>query len=548
MKKFCVVFSLLMSTMVFTACGAGIKYSSDSNSSNSSGSKQTKNAELVDLGSDPQAYMLYGTYRNEEMYKDDSDLDDHADDYDYMTLQLEDSEEYEVQVFPMELQADTDFLDYRIGGKTDKELKEEVGLTDQQISVLHEYWQYDHIQARYIDREKYSEDGEYSYSTNNSFQFAYEVVGNKVYMGLEAMITDEADDTKPVAYYVQDRKDWIEYSYGFDGLDLILSKDGKSTRLRAFDILNAEKKNEGLYEWGYAKNSTSGYDGIIHLILSTEEGYDSSIEWSDGRRGENVTTKIDGNRFTLTWDSTYRYGYDLGESEEGEGGELTGIFLISNRPNGGLDGGLSICIDGKWYPYVYDSTAYWDDELSDNLGTDADVSSMSEDELGELKENQTAVSSGLMGAFKEQGLDSTKIDESTGTVQMDNNVLFAWDKADLSEEGKAYLDQFLAAYVPVISSAIEDGKVSTIVVEGYTDSAGDEAYNLKLSEERAKTVADYIKAGYPELTNAIEVVGNGANNLILDGEGKEDVASIKTCRSQICPEDRVMIKIKHKII
>lgn len=525
MKKFCVVFSLLMSTMVFTACGAGIKYSSDSNSSNSSGSKQTKNAELVDLGSDPQAYMLYGTYRNEEMYKDDSDLDDHADDYDYMTLQLEDSEEYEVQVFPMELQADTDFLDYRIGGKTDKELKEEVGLTDQQISVLHEYWQYDHIQARYIDREKYSEDGEYSYSTNNSFQFAYEVVGNKVYMGLEAMITDEADDTKPVAYYVQDRKDWIEYSYGFDGLDLILSKDGKSTRLRAFDILNAEKKNEGLYEWGYAKNSTSGYDGIVHLILSTEEGYDSSIEWSDGRRGENVTTKIDGNRFTLTWDSTYRYNYDLGESEEGEGGKITGIFLITNRPNGGMDGGLSICVDGKWYPYVCDSTAYWNGELSDNLETDADVSSMSEDELGELKENQTAVSSGLMGAFKEQGLDSTKIDESTGTVQMDNNVLFAWDKADLSEEGKAYLDQFLAAYVPVISSAIEDGKVSTIVVEGYTDSAGDEAYNLKLSEERAKTVADYIKAGYPELTNAIEVVGNGANNLILDGEGKEDAAA-----------------------
>lgn len=525
MKKFCVLFSLLMSTMVFTACGAGIKYSSDSNSSNSSGSKQTKNAELVDLGSDPQAYMLYGTYRNEEMYKDDSDLDDHADDYDYMTLQLEDSEEYEVQVFPMELQADTDFLDYRIGGKTDKELKEEVGLTDQQISVLHEYWQYDHIQARYIDREKYSEDGEYSYSTNNSFQFAYEVVGNKVYMGLEAMITDEADDTKPVAYYVQDRKDWIEYSYGFDGLDLILSKDGKSTRLRAFDILNAEKKNEGLYEWGYAKNSTSGYDGIVHLILSTEEGYDSSIEWSDGRRGENVTTKIDGNRFTLTWDSTYRYNYDLGESEEGEGGKITGIFLITNRPNGGMDGGLSICVDGKWYPYVYDSTAYWNGELSDNLETDADVSSMSEDELGELKENQTAVSSGLMGAFKEQGLDSTKIDESTGTVQMDNNVLFAWDKADLSEEGKAYLDQFLAAYVPVISSAIEDGKVSTIVVEGYTDSAGDEAYNLKLSEERAKTVADYIKAGYPELTNAIEVVGNGANNLILDGEGKEDAAA-----------------------
>ena len=138
---------------------------------------------------------------------------------------------------------------------------------------------------------------------------------------------------------------------------------------------------------------------------------------------------------------------------------------------------------------------------------------------------------GLLGGWisAEDGKENRKNlddeDEWTGTVQMDNNVLFAWDKADLSAAGHAYLDPFLAAYVPVISSAIEDGKVSTIVVEGYTDSAGDEAYNLKLSEERAKTVADYIKAGYPELTNAIEVVGNGANNLILDGEGKEDAAA-----------------------
>ena len=533
MKKCYVLFSLLMSTVVFTACGTGIKNSSGSSNSDSdsSVSMQTQNIEmeitdLVNLGSDPQAYMLYGSYRNEEEYKDEdgSYAEKHADDYDYMTLQLADSEEYEVQILPVELQADTDFLNSDLAGKTDEELKDEVGLTDQQISALHEYWQYNHMRANFVERKKYSEDGEYSYSTNNFFQFAYEVVGDKLYMGLEALITDEEDETK-LEYYVQDREEWTEYSYGFDGLDLILSKDGKSTRLKSFSMLYAEKKNEGLYEWGYAKNSSSGYDGIVHLSLNTEDGDDSYIEWADGRTGENVKTQIDGNQFTLTWDSTYRYNYDLGESEEGEGGKITGIFLITNRPNGGMDGGLSICVDGKWYPYVYDSTAYWNGELSDNLETDADVSSMSEDELGELKENQTAVSSGLMGAFKEQGLDSTKIDESTGTVQMDNNVLFAWDKADLSEEGKAYLDQFLAAYVPVISSAIEDGKVSTIVVEGYTDSAGDEAYNLKLSQERAKTVADYIKAGYPELTNAIEVVGNGANNLILDGEGKEDAAA-----------------------
>ena len=155
MKKFCILFSLLMSTMVFTACGAGIKYSSDSNSS---GSKQTKNAELVDLGSDPQAYMLYGTYRNEENYKDEdgSYAEKHADDYDYMILQLADSEEYEVQILPVELQADTDFLNSDLAGKTDEELKDEVGLTDQQISALHEYWQYNHMRANFVERKKSS--------------------------------------------------------------------------------------------------------------------------------------------------------------------------------------------------------------------------------------------------------------------------------------------------------------------------------------------------------------------------------------------------------
>ena len=54
MKKFCVWFGLLMSTAVFTACGTGIKNSSER--SNSSVSMQTQNINieienLVNLGS-----------------------------------------------------------------------------------------------------------------------------------------------------------------------------------------------------------------------------------------------------------------------------------------------------------------------------------------------------------------------------------------------------------------------------------------------------------------------------------------------------------------
>ena len=39
-----------------------------------------------------------------------------------------------------------------------------------------------------------------------------------------------------------------------------------------------------IYEWGYAESSTAGYDGIVHIAMSTEEGYDSSIEWADGKK------------------------------------------------------------------------------------------------------------------------------------------------------------------------------------------------------------------------------------------------------------------------
>ena len=71
-EKFCVWFGFFDVTAVFTACGTGIKNSSES--SNSSVSMQTQNINieiehLVNLGSDPQAYMLYGSYRNEEEYK-----------------------------------------------------------------------------------------------------------------------------------------------------------------------------------------------------------------------------------------------------------------------------------------------------------------------------------------------------------------------------------------------------------------------------------------------------------------------------------------------
>ena len=60
MKKFCVWFGLLMSTAVFTACGTGIKNSSESSSS--SVSMQTQNIEMENNGFGESGVRSAGLY------------------------------------------------------------------------------------------------------------------------------------------------------------------------------------------------------------------------------------------------------------------------------------------------------------------------------------------------------------------------------------------------------------------------------------------------------------------------------------------------------
>lgn len=61
----------------------------------------------------------------------------------------------------------------------------------------------------------------------------------------------------------------------------------------------------------------------------------------------------------------------------------------------------------------------------------------------------------------------------------------------------------------------------SVQLAGYSDSSGDAAYNLKLSERRAKACADYLyRTGIDK--SRILVQGFGEQELILDQSGRED--------------------------
>ncbi|OMP30730.1 OmpA family protein [Mangrovimonas sp. DI 80] len=67
-----------------------------------------------------------------------------------------------------------------------------------------------------------------------------------------------------------------------------------------------------------------------------------------------------------------------------------------------------------------------------------------------------------------------------------SGVNFTINKSDLTPEAKTNLD--------ALSEVFIEFPDTNLLVEGHTDSSGDEAYNMSLSKKRAQSVVDYLVA------------------------------------------------------
>ncbi len=65
-----------------------------------------------------------------------------------------------------------------------------------------------------------------------------------------------------------------------------------------------------------------------------------------------------------------------------------------------------------------------------------------------------------------------------------SDALFAFDKFDLNEDARRMLDE--------VTEWLKDNPELNVEIGGHTDSRGSDAYNQKLSENRAKAVYDYF--------------------------------------------------------
>ena len=117
------------------------------------------------------------------------------------------------------------------------------------------------------------------------------------------------------------------------------------------------------------------------------------------------------------------------------------------------------------------------------------------------------------------------------TITVDAEKLFGFDKAGLQAGAKPILDD-AAAKIKA------NPEIKAVLVTGHTDRIGSDKYNQKLSERRAKVVADYLVSQGVN-SSIVTSEGKGASEPVVQCDGTKKTKKLISC---LQPNRRVTIK------
>lgn len=100
---------------------------------------------------------------------------------------------------------------------------------------------------------------------------------------------------------------------------------------------------------------------------------------------------------------------------------------------------------------------------------------------------------------------------SAEKVNIPSDALFAYDKAEISDQGREKLGEF--------ANRLKDINLEVVTAVGHADRIGSDSYNQVLSEKRANSVKDFlINQGIP------------ANRIYTEGKGEAQPVSGDACK------------------
>ena len=184
--------------------------------------------------------------------------------------------------------------------------------------------------------------------------------------------------------------------------------------------------------------------------------------------------------------------------------------------------GLSLtgCATKKW---VNEQVSEFGQVTNTKIHEVQDSVEKNQKEISELAANQEALAADV-AAISETAQEAMDRADAAGVLAMgkflyevtitDNDVMFGFDKASLSDDAKAQLDEFAAVVLAVEGEAY-------IEIQGHTDNIGSEGYNLELGYKRAEAAMRYLNMEQGIPLFRMNVISYGEYKPIADNSTKE---------------------------
>ncbi len=175
-------------------------------------------------------------------------------------------------------------------------------------------------------------------------------------------------------------------------------------------------------------------------------------------------------------------------------------------------------------------------------------------QIDELLGVRTAIIEELSRAFAQSNL-GVKVNQDTGDIMLDSQLMFETGRDVLLPEGQAQLSRLIPVYLSVLMRPEYDNYVAEIIIEGHTDSKGSYLFNLELSQARALGVATFClempglsSVQQQKLQSILTAKGRSFSDRIFFADGTENMDASRRVEIQFRLKDSEMILKMNQIL